>query len=91
MDTVFAVVCMGALCVLLAWYEHRFRLGEAIEREVLKERRRVAEYLRRQSRMSEKCASVWWRGQGEERYAADVLDETAEEISECAHHAVSRT
>lgn len=91
MTTAFLIACMVGLCVLLAWYEHRFRLGEAVEREVMKERRRVTAYLRRQAHMAEsvsKCAYLGSVGQGEERYAAAVLDETATEISECAHHQV---
>lgn len=85
------IVGMGALCVLLCWLEHKARLGEAVERAIVLERRRVALYLREQSRIAEavsKCTMLGHRGRDQEAYASAVLHETASEIDECAHYVV---
>lgn len=88
MITALCVVAMLGLCVLLAWGEHRYRLGEAVERAVIIERRRVSAYLREQSRVAEvvgSCKFLSELGREQEKYAAAVLEESAAEIAECHH------
>lgn len=89
------IVGMLALCVLLAWLEHKVRLGEAIERALTEEservamvqRRRFVTYLRDQSAKAEslsKCALFGSRGRAEEAYASAVLAELADQVSDGA-------
>lgn len=78
---------MVAFCVLLAWFEHKARLGEAVERAMLVQRRRFAVYLREQSNMAEKlseCAILGSRGRAEEAYTSAVLAELADDVSDGA-------
>lgn len=60
-------------------------------RAVLEERRLTEAYLREQARMAEsvsKYGLLGARGSDQEAYAAAVLEETADEISERRHHRV---
>ena len=86
---------MVAFCVLLAWVEHKARLGEAVERAMLEEgervamvqRRRFVTFLREQSVKAEslsKCALFGSRGRGEEAYTSAVLAELADQVSDGA-------
>jgi hypothetical protein len=92
MITAVCIVGMVALCVLLAWVEHKARLGEAVERAILEEservamvqRRRFVAFLRDQSHVAEqlaKCGVFGAKGTDQEMYLANVLDELAHDVA----------
>lgn len=85
-----AIACLALPVVAALIVFHRSTVEHAVDTAVLRERRRVSAYLRRQAHIAEqvaKCTELGSRGQAEERYASAVLDETAREIDEKAHYA----